>query len=123
MKSSEQPKEVKRRSKGVKKSNVKSFTHMDYRKVFFTEIQKSTNCKRMQSKGHVMYNIAQEKVALSHADDKRAWLSNNYSLPYGNCKIPYFEQHPPRDVEDCSIRKRSTDELYDEIFRMKRVKN
>ena len=35
MKSFEQPNEDKRRSKGVKKSNVKSFTHMDYRKVFF----------------------------------------------------------------------------------------
>ena len=70
-----------------------------------------------------MYNIAEEKVALSHADDKRAWLSNNFSLPYGHYKIPHFEQHPPHDVEDCSIRKRSTDELYVEMFGAKRVKN
>src|SRR5271156_5307858 len=101
---------------------VKGFTHEDYRKVFYTEIEKSTNCRRMQSEKHVMYNIDQVKVALSHADDKRAWLSNNFSLPYGHYKIPYYEQHPPADVEDVNIRKRTLDEIYGEMFPVRRVR-
>src|SRR5271156_4031412 len=100
---------------------VKGFTHEDYRKVFYTEIEKSTNCRRMQSVKHVMYNIDQVKVALSHADDKRAWLSNNFSLPYGHYKIPFYEQHPPPDEED-GRHKRTVHELYNEIFVSKRAR-
>ena len=111
--------EDKRKSKGVSRRKVKGFTHEDYQRVFYTEIEKSVNCRRMQSMQHVMYNIDQVKVALSHADDKRAWLSNNFSLPYGHYRIPFYEQHPPPDADD-NIRKRSLDELYDEIFPPKR---
>ena len=38
----------------------------------------------MQSQGHVVYNVESQKIALSYADDKRAWYSNNLSLPYGH---------------------------------------
>jgi hypothetical protein len=115
MKALDQENEDKRKSKGVATRKVKGFTHDDNRKVFYTEIEKSTNCRRMQSVKHVMYNIDQVKVALSHADDKRAWLSNNFSLPYGHYRIPYYEQNPAVDVED-GTRKRSIDEIVDEMF-------
>src|SRR5438477_2138183 len=121
MKAMDIPKEDKRKSKGVARRKVKGFTHDDYRRVFYTEIEKSANCRRMQSIKHVMYNVDQVKVALSHADDKRAWLSNNFSLPYGHYRIGHYEQHPPVDVEDVgAARKRSLEEIYDEIFPPKR---
>src|SRR5437773_4263418 len=120
MKAMDIPKEDKRKSKGVARRKVKGFTHDDYRRVFYTEIEKSANCRRMQSIRHVMYNVDQVKVALSHADDKRAWLSNNFSLPYGHYRIGHYKQHPPADVEDVGVCKRSLEEIYDEIFPPKR---
>ena len=59
----------------------------------------STNCRRMQSIGHVMYNVEHQKIALSYADDKRAWYSNNFSLPYGHCDDKWYKAHPPLDIQ------------------------
>ena len=75
--------ENKKKCKGIARRNIKRFTHEDYRKTLFTQTAAVTRCRRMQSHLHVMYTIEQEKVALSFVDDKRFWLSNNNSRPYG----------------------------------------
>ncbi len=88
----------KKRSKGVPRRKVKVFTHEDFRNVFFNQVEMSTNCRRMQSIGHVVYNVEHHKIALSYADDKRAWFSNNFSLPYGHFACEWFNTHPPKDI-------------------------
>jgi hypothetical protein len=95
------PKELdKKRSKGVPKRKVKIFTHQDFRNVLFNQVEMSTNCRRMQSIKHVVYNVENQKIALSFADDKRAWYSNNFSLPYGHCDHDWFNAHPPSDIQN-----------------------
>jgi hypothetical protein len=87
-------------------------THEDYRNVFFNQVEISTNCRRMQSQGHVVYNVEHQKIALSYADDKRAWYSNNFSLPYGHYDDVWFNAFPPGDHELNSV---NDDEDEDEI--------
>ena len=53
----------------------------------------------MQSIKHIIYNVNQYKIALSYANDKRAWFSNNFSLPYGHWLLENFENNPPTDVD------------------------
>src|SRR5271163_3390731 len=88
----------KKKSKGVPKRKIKSFTHDDFRNVFFNQVELTTNCRRMQSIGHVVYNVEHQKVALSYADDKRAWYSNNYSLRYVHRGHEWCKAHPPPDI-------------------------
>ena len=88
----------KKKCKGVPRRKVKAFTHDDFRGVFFNQVEISTNCRRMQSIGHVVYNVEHHKIALSYADDKRAWYSNNFSLPYGHWLDKWYEMHPPLDI-------------------------
>ena len=47
-----------------------------------TELRRSI--RRMQSFKHVIFNINQDKVALSFFENKRAWTGDNESLPYGH---------------------------------------
>jgi hypothetical protein len=88
----------KKKSKGVPKRNIKALQHEDFRRVLFTQTEISANCRRMQSISHVIYNVEQHKIALSYADDKRAWFSNNFSLPYGHYQTAHYNMHSPDDV-------------------------
>jgi hypothetical protein len=71
----------------------------------------------MQSTLHVVYNIEMFKTGLSYADDKRAWLSNNYSLPYGHHMVPHLIGFPPEDYDEEAEREyvRTVAELYADI--------
>jgi hypothetical protein len=104
---------LKKRCKGVPRCKVQGFTHDDYRRVFETEQEISVNCRRMQSYLHVMYNIEQVKIALSHADDKRAWITNNLSVPYGYYDI---EHMMPPDEEDDDDAMQAIEEICDDII-------
>ena len=85
----------KKKSKGVPRRKIKLFKHEDFCNVFFRQTEISTNNRRMQTIKHVVYNVEQHKIALSYADDKRAWYSNNFSLPYGHCDNEWYNAHPP----------------------------
>ena len=89
----------KKKSKGVPKRKIKGFTHDDFRNVYFNQVELSTNCRRMQSIKHVMHNVEQTKIALSYADDKRAWYSKNYSLPYGHFFGKWYNDNPSLDIQ------------------------
>ena len=112
----------KRRSKGVPYRNVKRFKHEDYKSVFLTECEITSKCRRMQSELHTIYNIEQIKIALSHADDKRAWLSNNYSVPYGYHLLknqPFLEdEEEDNETEEPT---RTLEMIYEEIMGTKSV--
>ena len=88
----------KKKSKGVPKRKIKAFQHDDFRNVLINQSEMSTNCRRMQSISHTVYNVEMHKIALSYADDKRAWFSNNFSLPYGHFQTAHYNTHPPDDV-------------------------
>jgi hypothetical protein len=107
---------VKKRSKGVSRRKVKGFTHDDYKRVFQTEIEINANNRRMQSKLHVMYNIEQIKIALSLSDDKRAWVSNNLSYPYGFYNLREIISQLHDDVLSDDADDNTIESLYDDIM-------
>ena len=98
----------KKKSKGVARRKIKLFTHEDFRNVFFNQLEISTNNRRMQTIKHVVYNVEQRKIALSYADDKRAWYSDNFSLPYGYCDAKLYNNinHDDDDDDGAPLRKR-----------------
>ena len=79
--------ETKSTAKGVGRSVQKTFTHDDYRDRHFAKTELRKSIRRMQSFGHKIFNIMQEKIALSFFENKRAWLDDNTSLPYGHYKV------------------------------------
>ena len=91
------------------------FTHKDFLNVIANQLKVSTNCHRMQSIKHVVYNVDHIKIALSYADDKRAWFSNNFSLPYGHKDTAHYESNPPDDLQLTSEPPRTLKRLH-EIF-------
>ena len=74
---------MQRCSRAVAKTN----THQDYVERFEQRNVLFKNVKRMQSFSHIIYNVEQKKVALSCLDNKRAWVDENNSLPYGHHKL------------------------------------
>ena len=108
---------TKKRCKGVSARKVAGFTHDDYRGMYTRQIENSVKFRRLQSTLHVVYNIEQLKTGLSYADDKRVWLSNNYSLPYGHHMIPYLIEFSPEEYDEEAEREyvRTVAELYTEI--------
>ena len=74
------------RAKGIKRTAVKKFTHEMYKEIFLNETEIAVNYKNLVCKNHVVSTNTINKRALSFWEDKRAWQSNNYSLPYGHYK-------------------------------------
>ena len=77
----------------------------------------------MQSIRHTVYNVEQTKIALSFADDKRAWHADNFSLPYGHISNTFPELLPtlyPAEFQtfndDNNIMVQSDAQIYDELF-------
>jgi hypothetical protein len=79
--------ERKATAKGVGRSVRKRLSHADYKERYLTKTELSRKLRRIQSFNHVIYNVQQEKIALSFFENKRAWTGNNYSVPYGHYSI------------------------------------
>jgi len=77
----------KQACKGVRKGIL---THADYRERFETKTELVKIVRRMQSFDHHIFNLKQNKIALSFVDNKGAWTSNNTSLPYGHYRLVEF---------------------------------
>src|SRR3977135_4365053 len=75
-------------AKGVGKVVKKTLTHEDYKNRFLLKTELCRDVRRMQSYNYVIYNIKQNKIALSFFENKRAWVDDNESFPYGHSKIP-----------------------------------
>ena len=71
-------------AKGVGRAVKNALCHQDYKDRYIHRTELIKEIKRMQSFGHIMYNIKQNKIALSFFENKRAWLDHNNSLPYGH---------------------------------------
>ena len=60
--------------------------HDDYRNAYEQWNIKRVNQRNIQSTHHQLRTVNMTKVALSAFEDKRYWLSANYSVPYGHYK-------------------------------------
>ena len=90
-----------KKAKGVIRSVVSnSLAHSDYKRIYESLRGKDDDddgptqskvMRVMQSRigsiNHQLHTITTSKVALSAQEDKRAWTSQNESLPYGHYKL------------------------------------
>jgi hypothetical protein len=77
--------EEKKRAKGVRRSTLMTeISHSDYRQAYTNQVTFAHSQRRIGSRRHQIYNMTYRKKSLSFFEDKRAWLEQNYSLPYGN---------------------------------------
>ena len=80
-----------KRAKGVSRSLVRNMRHQTYREVFEEAKETYVNMTILKSTQHTVHTVTFRKRALSCFDDKRFWLSHNFSLPHGNvdCRLSY----------------------------------
>ena len=85
----------KKRAKGVRRFTVgKVIRHAHYRDIFKTQTISQHKQRRIGSQLHQNYTLDYLKLTLSFWEDKRAWVSANVSLPYGNHNLTQ-ERRPP----------------------------
>jgi len=73
--------------KGIAKSKLLNITHEEMKETLFKEKTKYVKSKHIRSFKHKLYNIEQEKLALSPFDNKRYVLDGGvYTLPIGHYK-------------------------------------
>jgi hypothetical protein len=77
-----------KKAKGVKSNVVKkTITHYDYRKCLYDDKHTTfAEMKTIQSKGHQLFSVTQNKIALTGYDDKRYYLNAFVSRAYGHYK-------------------------------------
>ena len=81
-------KKVEKKAKGVPKLKVKRDLEMkDYEATLHEHIPKNVNFNAIRSKNHQIYSINQSKVGLTSYDNKRYWLNDTESVPYGHYSI------------------------------------
>jgi len=74
----------KQACKGVPKGRL---SHQDYMDRYRTKTELTRRVRRMQSFKHRIFNTNQIKIALSFFENKRGWVDDNISLPYGHYKL------------------------------------
>lgn len=85
-------KEIKR-AKGVRLATIfNEITHKMYRGSYKKQKRHQHVQRRIGSNHHQMYNITYKKRTLSFFEDKRAWISKNHSLPFGNYRLGPVEK-------------------------------
>ena len=90
-------KDSKKRAKGVRRATlVKEITHTMYKESFIQQKTFQHKQRRIGSIKHQVCNLTYKKQSLSFFEDKRAWVSANTSLPYGNHRLPTTQGRPQR---------------------------
>ena len=92
-------KTCKKAAKGVQRCIREALSHEEYAAVYRVQDEVGKLMRRFQSADHVVHTIQQQKWALSVVDNKRAWISQNESLPYGHYRLdgPPAEKRPRLD--------------------------
>lgn len=90
-----------KKAKGVKKSVIKKeLTIDDYRKIVERGGLIFRKMNTFKSHLHDIYTEMQNKVALSHHDDKRFVIPNTTkTLPWGHSDIRFFQSEPKQNLE------------------------
>ena len=77
-----------KKAKGVPKLKVKTDLDMkDYENTLHHKKAKNVNFNAIRSKNHQICSINQSKVGLSSYDNKRYWLDDYTSVPFGHFSI------------------------------------
>lgn len=77
-----------KKAKGVPKQTVKRDLDMnDYENVLNENITKNVNFCTIRSKRHQIYSICQTKVGLTSYDNKRYWIDDVESIPFGHYSL------------------------------------
>ena len=86
-----------KRAKGVRQATVRrEITHNDYVEVYQSQSLLGSNQVRFASSLHHMHTLRYNKVALSCYEDKRYWIRENFSVPYGFYGL---KQQKPKRLE------------------------
>lgn len=73
-----------KKSKGIVKHKVDKQINYDmYEQTLNGDIKPEVSFNTIRSKNHQIYSINQTKFSLSNYDNKRYWINNEESLPYG----------------------------------------
>ena len=79
---------VEKKAKGVPKNKVKRDLDMkDYQNALHERITTDVNFNAIRSKNHQLYSINTTKVGLTSYDNKRYWINDVESLPFGHYSI------------------------------------
>jgi len=79
----------KHRVKGISRAAARTLKHEEYRRQLEAPTENYVTTRRIGSKLHQLYSIANEKRALCAYDDKRFILADNHhTLAYGHKDIP-----------------------------------
>ena len=81
------------RAKGVNTCNAKKILTEDFKKILFGEsLKRVETCRSIKSINQQIFSIQQTKIGLTNSDNKRYYLSNLVSRPYGHWrdKKKYF---------------------------------
>ena len=79
---------VEKKAKGVPKNKVKRDLDMnDYESTLHERTSKEVNFNAIRSKNHQLFSINTTKVGLTSYDNKRFWINDVVSVPYGHFSI------------------------------------
>ena len=77
-----------KKSKGIVKHKVNSqLTYDKYEETLMGDLKEKVSFNSIRSKTHQIYSINQIKYALSNYDNRRYWLKDIGSLPYGHYSL------------------------------------
>lgn len=87
-----------KRCKGVTRAVVKGFTYADYLDVVKNKTVVMAQMYRILSKKHEVYTLEYNKISLKSSCNKRIFMENGDSLPYGHVKL-VDQEYPFERVE------------------------
>ena len=77
-----------KKAKGIPKNKVENELTFDkFKSTLHNNIDERIKYASSRSRKHVLHTIDQEKTGLTNYDDKRFWLSDQESLPFGHHSI------------------------------------
>lgn len=82
-----------KKSKGIVKHKVRTQLNYDkYEETLNRKLKEKVSFNSIRSKGHQIFSINQTKYSLSNYDNKRYWLNDCESLPYGHYMITHIKE-------------------------------
>ena len=74
-----------KKAKGIQKNTLKKEINFEmYLKTLYENYKSDIQFNYIRSKNHEIFSITCSKTGLSNYENKRYYIDNNYSLPYGH---------------------------------------